>query len=91
MLAFFHNHRKAIVAFDFFTVPTATFRVLYCFFVIEHERRRILHSNLTRHPSADPGSHRTESKTDEHSIPMGKTERPKDGSEAAAARPMAIP
>jgi hypothetical protein len=40
--AFLHNHREAIVAFDLFTVPTATFRGLYCFFVIEHERRRIL-------------------------------------------------
>src|SRR5262249_5276851 len=47
-LAFLHNHREAIVAFDFFTVPTASFRVLYCFFVIEHERRRILHFNVTR-------------------------------------------
>ena len=52
-LAFLHNHREAIVAFDLFTVPSATFRVLYRFFVIEHERRRILHFNLTRHPSAD--------------------------------------
>jgi hypothetical protein len=52
-LAFLHNHREAIVALDFFTVPTATFRVLYCFFVIEHERRRILHFNVTPHPSAD--------------------------------------
>jgi len=52
-LAFLHNHREVIVAFDFFTVPTASFRVLYCFFVIEHERRRILHFNVTRCPSAD--------------------------------------
>lgn len=52
-LAFLRNHREAIVALDFFTVPTATFRVLYCFFVIEHGRRRILHFNTTRHPSAD--------------------------------------
>ena len=52
-LAFLRNHREAIVAFDLFTVPTATFRVLYCFFVIEHARRRILHFNVTRHPSAD--------------------------------------
>jgi putative transposase len=51
--AFLHNHRDAIAAFDFFTVPTATFRILYCFFVIEHERCRILHFNITRHPSAD--------------------------------------
>jgi putative transposase len=52
-LAVLRNHREAIVALDLFTVPTATFRVLYCFFVIEHERRRILHFNVTPHPSAD--------------------------------------
>ena len=37
-LAFVHNHREVIAAFDVFTVPTVTFRVLYCFFVIEHHR-----------------------------------------------------
>ena len=52
-LAFLQNHREAIVAFDFFTVPTLTFQLLYCFFVMEHSRRRILHCNVTRHPSAD--------------------------------------
>src|SRR5579864_2270507 len=52
-LTFLANHREAIVAFDFFTVPTLTFRLLYCFFVIEHGRRRILHFNVTRHPSAE--------------------------------------
>jgi hypothetical protein len=51
-LAFLHNHSEAIVAFDLFTVPSATFRVWYCFFVIEPEPRRILHFNVTRHPSA---------------------------------------
>src|SRR4051812_19948583 len=50
--AFLANHREAIVAMDFFTVPTVTFQVLYCFFVIEHERRRILHCNVTRHPTS---------------------------------------
>ena len=34
---------------DFFTVPTLTFRVLYCFFVIEHGRRKILHFNVAEH------------------------------------------
>ena len=38
------------MAFDFFTVPPVTFQMLYCFFVIEHGRRRILHFNVTRHP-----------------------------------------
>ena len=51
-LAFLRNHREVIVAFDFFTVPTLTFRLLYCFFVIEHGRRRILHCNVTRQPSS---------------------------------------
>lgn len=37
---------------DFFTVPTLTFGVLYCFFVISHDRRKILHCNLTRNPTA---------------------------------------
>ena len=51
-LTFLRNHREAIAAMDFFTVPTVTFRVLYCFFIIGHGRRRILHVNVTRHPSA---------------------------------------
>jgi putative transposase len=52
-LAFLNNHREVIAAFDFFTVPTLTFRVLYCFFVIKHHRRRILHFNATAHPTSD--------------------------------------
>jgi hypothetical protein len=52
-LAFLQNHREVIVAFDFFTVPTVTFQLLYCFFVIEHARRKILHCNVTRHPTAE--------------------------------------
>jgi len=50
-LAFVRNHREAIAAMDFFTVPTI-FGVLYCFFVIGHDRRRILHFNITRHPTS---------------------------------------
>jgi hypothetical protein len=51
-LAFLRNHREAIAAMDFFTVPTITFGVLYCFFVIGHDRRRILHFNVTPHPTS---------------------------------------
>ena len=36
---------------DFFTIPTVTFRVLYCFFVISHSRRRVFHFNATEHPT----------------------------------------
>src|SRR6516164_5836578 len=50
-LTFLKNHREALAAMDFFTVPTATFRVLYCFFVISHGRRKILHFNVTEHPT----------------------------------------
>jgi transposase InsO family protein len=50
--AFLNNHREAIAATDFFTVPTLTFGVLCCFFVIAHDRRRILHCNVTKHPTS---------------------------------------
>ena len=52
-LAFLNNHREAIVSFEFFTVPTITFGLLYCFFVIEHGRRRILHFNVTSRPTSE--------------------------------------
>jgi transposase InsO family protein len=51
-LAFLRNHRDAIAAMDFFTVPTLTFGVLYCFFIISHDRRRVLHCNVTSNPKA---------------------------------------
>jgi transposase InsO family protein len=51
-LTFLRNHREAIAAMDFFTVPTLTFGVLYCFFVISHDRRRVLHHNVTCNPNA---------------------------------------
>ena len=50
--AFLRNHREAISAMDFFTVPTVTFGILYCFFVIAHDRRRIVHFNVTQHPTS---------------------------------------
>jgi putative transposase len=52
-LAFLANHREVLAAMDFFTVPTLTFRLLYCFFVIGHERRHVLHFNVTPHPTSD--------------------------------------
>lgn len=52
-LTFLRNHREAIAAMDFFSVPTITFNVLHVFFVIGHDRRRILHFNVTQHPTSD--------------------------------------
>jgi putative transposase len=51
-LTFLRNHREAIAAMDFLSVPTVTFNVLYVFFVLGHNRRHILHFNVTRHPTS---------------------------------------
>jgi len=49
---FLKNHAQDIVSVDFFTVPTATFRVLFVFLVLSNQRRRIVHFNVTDSPSA---------------------------------------
>src|SRR5215468_8648445 len=49
---FLSNHAGDIIGIDFFTVPTATFRNLYCFIILLHERRRVVHFNVTDHPTA---------------------------------------
>jgi transposase InsO family protein len=49
---FLTNHAADLIACDFFTVPTATFRVLFVFIMLAHERRRIVHFNITEHPTA---------------------------------------
>lgn len=50
---FLRNHGTEIVAIDFLTVPTATFRVLYVFVVLSLDRRRIVHFNVTDSPNAE--------------------------------------
>lgn len=52
-LTFLRNHLPETAACDFFTLPTATFRVLYCFLVLSHDRRRIVHFNVTTNPTAE--------------------------------------
>jgi putative transposase len=49
---FLENHATELIALDFFTVPTATFRVLFVIVILSHSRRRILHFNVTAHPTA---------------------------------------
>jgi transposase InsO family protein len=49
---FLKNHAAAIVACDFCVVVSATFRMLYVLVVMEHASRRIVHLNLTNHPTA---------------------------------------
>jgi putative transposase len=50
---FLENHCKELVSIDFFTVPTLTFRILYVFLVLSHDRRKVLHFNVTAHPTAE--------------------------------------
>jgi putative transposase len=50
--AFLTSHAQDIVAVDFFLVPTLTFRLLFVFVVLRHDRRELLHLNVTEHPTA---------------------------------------
>jgi len=50
--SFLAQHASQIAAIDFFTVYTITFRVLYCFIILDHHRRRIIHFNVTPNPTA---------------------------------------
>ncbi len=50
--AFLDNHVKDLVSVDFFVVPTVMFKVLFVFVVLAHARRRIVHFNITEHPTA---------------------------------------
>jgi transposase InsO family protein len=52
-MTFVRNHAKAIIATDFFVVATATFQLVYVFVIMEVASRRLLHFNVTRHPTAD--------------------------------------
>ena len=49
---FADNHVRNLVSVDFFTVTTVTFRVLFVFVVLAHDRRRVVHFNVTDSPSA---------------------------------------
>ncbi|MCZ6473888.1 MAG: transposase [SAR324 cluster bacterium] len=49
---FLHDHAKDLVSIDLFTVPTATFRIVYVFLVLSHERRQVIHINVTEHPTS---------------------------------------
>ena len=52
-LTFIHNHANAIVACDFLTVVTASFKCLYVFVIIELGTRKLLHIHVTDHPTAN--------------------------------------
>jgi putative transposase len=49
---FLSTHASQLASIDFFTVPTATFRVLFVLVILSHDRRRVVHLNVTDHPTA---------------------------------------
>jgi transposase InsO family protein len=49
---FLDQHVRDLVSIDFFIVPTVKFRILFVFIVLAHDRRRIVHFNVTEHPTA---------------------------------------
>jgi transposase InsO family protein len=51
-MRFLRNHQDATAAMDFCIVPTVSFQLMYVWFVIDHGRRRLIHFNVTKHPSA---------------------------------------
>jgi transposase InsO family protein len=50
---FLRNHAKDLIAVDFFTVSTATFRLLFVLVLLTLSRRRLVHFNVTEHPTAE--------------------------------------
>src|SRR3989454_6464369 len=54
---FLKNHAAQLASVDFFTVPTALFQVFFVFIVMRHDRRRIVHFNVTAHPTAEWTAH----------------------------------
>src|SRR2546426_2058850 len=50
---FLENHVQQLVAIDFLVVPTVSFRLLFVFIVLAHQRRHVIHFNVTAHPTAE--------------------------------------
>jgi putative transposase len=73
---FLHNHVGQLVSIDFFTVPTISMRVLFVFILLEHDRRKVLHFNVTEHP--------TGAWTAQQIVEASQTERPPSISSAIA-------
>jgi putative transposase len=60
---FLKNHASDLIALDFFTVPTATFRVLFVLVMLTHSRRRLVHFNVTGPVGAAPSLARSAPRT----------------------------
>jgi hypothetical protein len=65
---FLKNHMKQMASMDFFTVPTALFRVLFVFVVLSHDRRRVVHFNVT-----ETRDRRMDRTADSRSVSVGRS------------------
>jgi len=52
-MAFLKTHAVEMISIDFFVVPTVKFKILFVFLILAHDRRRVLHVNVTTNPSAE--------------------------------------
>ena len=50
-LTFLHNHLKETISVDFFSIPTLTYSLLHVFVILSHDRRKLIHFNVTKHPT----------------------------------------
>jgi len=50
---FLQNHSSEIISLDFFVVPTITFKLLHVLVFLSHDRRQVVHFNVTAHPTSE--------------------------------------
>src|ERR1035438_10523479 len=83
---FLENHVKTMVSVDFFTVPTIRFQVLYVFLVLAHDRRRIVHFNVTAHPTAEWAAQQLREAFPFEQIPRYRSEERRVGKDGRSTR-----
>jgi transposase InsO family protein len=85
---FLTNHAGQIMAADLFVVPTVTFRLLFVLVILAHERRRIIHADVTAHPTAGWIAQQLRNAFPEHETPQYLV-HDRDGAFAAVATTLA--
>ena len=84
---FLDNHVRDFVSLDFFTVPTVGLRVLFVLVVLVHHRRRVVHFNVTEHPTAHWTAQQIVNAFPDDSAPLLSPPRPRPGLRRAVPAP----
>jgi transposase InsO family protein len=66
---FLRNHSTDVISLDFFTVPTITFRLLHVWVFLSYDRRKIIHFNVTDHPTSEWATHQLRNAFYDQEIP----------------------